>query len=179
MKGADKMLKKIFEIVSNNSTQVVLKVNADDPLTVAMNPYVSGEYAYITVTKGEKHVLTITKKDGSTFSFHWGGGSSTLISENLERLKKNVVKFIEDNSILLGWNTDRLPTEVKILYNPNYKLWQFTAELERTKAFYWSNWACSWEDMTEEVYRFFPKLKSCNWTHGIAVTGIDVWKIER
>ena len=58
MKGVDKMLKEIFEIVSNNSEQVVLKVNADDPLTVAMNPYVSGEYAYVTVTKGTEHILT-------------------------------------------------------------------------------------------------------------------------
>ena len=173
------MLKKIFEIVSNNSEQVVLKVNADDPLTVAMNPYVSGNYAYITVTKGTEHILTVTKKDGSTFSFHWGDSGYTLISENLERLRKEVIKFIEHEGILLGWNTDELPTEISIFYNSNYKSWQFTARGNKVQAYYWSDYASSWEEMANEVYRFFPRFKACCWGHDTAVTGIDIWKLKR
>lgn len=92
-------LSKVMEIVDRNSDRVVIKVNADDPLTIAMYPFIPGNTAYITVTLGEKHVLTVIKKDNSTFSFHWGIGGYTLISESLEQLRKEVVKFLKIEGI--------------------------------------------------------------------------------
>lgn len=85
----------VFELVEDNDSVVVLKVNADDPLTVALNPYVNATYDYISVTKGENHILTIVKKDGSTFSFHWGISGYTLICDELELLRKKVLHTIK------------------------------------------------------------------------------------
>ena len=81
-------LNEIFKLVSADEDKVVIEVLADSPLKVAMFPFVSSEYNYITITRGCKHVLTVIKKDGKTFSFHFGDGGYTLISESLEELKK-------------------------------------------------------------------------------------------
>lgn len=94
-------LSKVMKIVDRNSDRVVIKVSSDDPLTTAMYPFIPGNTAYITVTLGENHVLTVIKKDNSTFSFHWGIGGYTLISESLEQLRKEVVNFLERNWVRL------------------------------------------------------------------------------
>ena len=90
---------KMFSVVSNDDLQVVLKVSVKDNLQVALNPFIQRNYDYITVTKGENHTLTVIKKDGKSFSFNWGEYGFTLISENLERLKREVVKFIKSQNI--------------------------------------------------------------------------------
>lgn len=94
-------LSKVMKIVDRNSDRVVIEVSSDDPLTTAMYPFIPGNTAYITVTLGENHVLTVIKKDNSTFSFYWGIGGYTLISESLEQLRKEVVNFLERNGIIL------------------------------------------------------------------------------
>ncbi len=94
-------LSKVMKIVDRNSDRVVIEVKSDDPLTTAMYPFIPGNTAYITVTLGENHVLTVVKKDNSTFSFHWGIGGYTLISESLEQLRKEVVNFLERNWVRL------------------------------------------------------------------------------
>ena len=163
----------VFELYHRDSEKVVLKVNANDPLTVALHPYVSSDMEYITVTRGNKHTLTVVKKDGKTFSFNWGEGGYTLISENLETLKRKVISFIEnDNHILLEWD-DSQPVEATIFYNHNYKLWQLTLRGRgRLCAHWWSKDATSWEDMATEV---IPYVHACGWEHYIATTGIDCW----
>ena len=87
---------EVFSLVENTNRQVILKVNADDLLIIAKNPYVNKEMAYITITKGSSHTLTVIKKDGSTFSFDWGIGGHTLISNNLCRLKFAALDYIKN-----------------------------------------------------------------------------------
>lgn len=165
---------KVFELCHRDSEKVVLKVNADDPLVVAMHPYISSDMAYITVTRGNEHVLTVVKKDGTTFSFTWGESGHTLISKNLETLKKKVISFIEnDNHILLEWN-DSQPVEANIFFNSNYKLWQLTLRGKgRLCAHWWSKDAKSYEEMATDV---IPYVHACGWEHYVAVTGIDCWR---
>ena len=43
-------MNSVFETVCRNTNNIVIKVNADDPLTVAMHPYISSNYAYVTLT---------------------------------------------------------------------------------------------------------------------------------
>ena len=90
---------KMFSVASNDDSQVVLKVSVKDNLQVDFTPLIQRNYDYITVTKGENHTLTVIKKDGKSFSFNWGEHGFTLISENLERLKREVVKFIKSQNI--------------------------------------------------------------------------------
>lgn len=92
----------VFELVDNDKTQVILKVNAKDTLTVARHPYISMDYEYITLTKGINHILTTVRKDGKTFSFSWGFCGGTLISENLMRLKDEVCKYLDYIGIDIG-----------------------------------------------------------------------------
>ena len=92
-------MNNVFELIENNSEMVVLKVNAGDNLTIAMNPYINGTYDYISVTKGKNHILTVIKKDGTSFSFHWGYSGYTLISDSLELLREKVMRFIASNRI--------------------------------------------------------------------------------
>lgn len=97
-------LSKVMKIMDRNSDRVVIKVSSDDPLTTAMYPFIPGNTAYITVTLGDNHVLTIVKKDNSTFSFNWGLGGHTLISEGLEQLRKEVVNFLKGKGVYLSYS---------------------------------------------------------------------------
>ena len=169
-------LDKVFQIEEESDDQVIVKViNNDNPLTIAKYPFIDGNMAYITVTRGNDHVLTVVNKNGKTFSFHWGDGGYTLISEGLERLKRAVVQFIErENHILLersGWDIK----EAHIFYNNNYKKWQLTLEGGgRNSAHWWSSTATCFEDMADEAVPFLHG--TCDWIPYRAATGIQCWK---
>ena len=51
----ERELEQVFTLVEATPGQVVLKVLADNPLTVAKFPFVSMDMAYITVTRGKNH----------------------------------------------------------------------------------------------------------------------------
>lgn len=162
-------LNEIFELYHVDEDKVVIKVKADSTLKVAMFPFVSMEYEYITVTRGRDHVLTVVYKNGKTFDFHWGFNGHTLISEGLTKLKKSVLDFINDTDILLEYNGG-FYSNPKIFYNSSYHKWQFSME---SNLHYWSNTANSFEDMAKECLKF---VEPDSWTEEIAVTGITVWK---
>lgn len=96
-------LDSVFELLENDSKQVIVKVKADNPLAVARFPFVNGTWEYITVTKKDTHVLTVIRKDGSTFSFHWGLGGYTLIGESLKELQRNITRFLLDKGVNMGY----------------------------------------------------------------------------
>ena len=70
----------VFELVHSAPDLVVLKVNADDPLTVAMHPYVSAKMAYIS--------LQFKPVSGHT-----------LISESFTNLVMEVKRYVESRGI--------------------------------------------------------------------------------
>lgn len=162
------MASSVFQLVNVDTTQVVLKVVAEDNLTIAIHPYISGEYDYITVTRGEDHILTIVYKDGHTFAFNWGASGRTLISDALERLQYEVCCFIEEKGILLDLNTDTVQ-KACIYYNSNYNKWQL---IVNDSGYYWSQTAQSAEDMQKEAKRF---ISVKGWTEQTAATGIKMW----
>lgn len=166
----DNNLENIFCLKYFDNNKIVIQVLADDPFKVAMFPFVSSDWKYITVTRGKEHILTVVKDDGTTFDFHWGFSGHTLIGESLEMLKKNVLKFIDDSDILIEYNGGEIK-EAKIYYNSNYNKWQLT--LGTVDAVYWrSDIAQSLEEMIEDCKRF---VISDTWEKTVAVTGIDVW----
>jgi hypothetical protein len=91
----------IFELYSFSDEQVILKVNAKTPLDVAKHPYVQSNYEYITVTRGDNHILSIIYETGKTESFSWSRNGSTCVSENKKRLRSEVVDFISSCGIAL------------------------------------------------------------------------------
>lgn len=94
-------INEVLSIEEVTKEQVIVKVNADTPLKVAKFPFLSGDMAYITITRGSEHIFTVIKHDGKTWDFHWGSTGYTLISEGIKRLKDEVVKFIEDKNIIV------------------------------------------------------------------------------
>lgn len=164
-------LENIFYLKHIDDEKIIIQVLADDTFKVAMFPFVSSNWEYITVTRGKNHTLTVIKKDGTTFGFHWGFNGHTLIDDSLESLKKNVLKFINESNILLEYNGGKNES-AKIYYNSNYKKWQLTINDD---VHYWSDTAQSLPEMKEDCERF---VLANNWVHRRAVTGIDVWDAE-
>ena len=173
----ERELEQVFTLVEATPGQVVLKVLADNPLTVAKFPFVSMDMAYITVTRGKNHTLTVTKKDGKTWSFDWGERGYTLISDNTERLKKAAIEYIEDYMhILLERGAWRVKN-AKIFYNSYLKKWQLTLEGKDQNGFHeahwWSKTAKSYEEMATDV---IPYIHACGWEEDTAQTGIRIWR---
>ncbi len=150
-------MNKIFELVSDNNTQVVLKVHAKDPLTVAMNPYVSGNMEYITITKGYDHVMTVINNDCKKWSIDWGQRGYTLIGPNTERLKMEVLKFINELNISIEYQNQ--PVErVNVYYNDWMKKWEvsITPEVGPHIAHFSEKAKCL-EDIMIEAKAIIPK----------------------
>lgn len=161
----------VLELVSVDNEKVVIKINTKDPLIVAMNPEFSSNMAYITVTRGEKHIMTIIREDGTTWSFHWGCRSSTLISDSVAAMRNKVVDFIRENGIVLGLTNK--PSEATIYYNNNYKSWQLTLRNGGESDYIWYKDAHNEYDMMAYAKKF---LNPICWQKGIAQTGIDIWR---
>lgn len=164
-------LENIFYLKHIDDEKIIIQVLADDTFKVAMFPFVSSDWEYITVTRGSNHILTVIKKDGTTFDFYWGFNGHTLISESLEVLKKKVLEFINESNILIEYNGGELKS-ARIYYNSNYKKWQLTIN---NGVHYWSDTAKSLSDMIEDCERF---VIANNWKERIAPTGITVWDAE-
>lgn len=164
------MENKVFELVENNDEMVVLKVNTEDNLTVALNPYISGDMDYISVTKGENHILKVIRKDGTTFSFHWGHSGYTLISNELELLQKKVVEFIE-RELYIPLELNFPIKTIMVYYNPNYHKWQITMENKYKMADLFTT--CG----EYETKRIAEKIvgKPCKWQPRISITGMKVF----
>lgn len=161
-------LTDIFELEDVDYNQVVIKVKADTPLKVAKFPFVSGNYEYITVTRGGNHILTVIHKDGHTFSFSWGNGGYTLISDELKLLKRNILAFIENNDIIIAYDGSPV-TKASIYYNDSFKCWQLSLDGQGN---YWNHEVNSAEEMIEYCKRFV----TAKWEFGKAQTGIDIWR---
>ena len=170
-------LEQVFTLVEATPGQVVLKVLVNDPLAVAKFPFVSMDMAYITITRGKNHTLTVVKKDGKTWSFNWGENGYTLISDNTERLKKAAVEYIEDYMHILLEAGDWRVTEATIFYNKYLKKWQLTLSGKNHNGYHdahwWSKTAESYEEMAAEV---IPYIHARGWEEDVAQTGIRIWR---
>ena len=98
-----KDLDRIFKIQEVQDDKVIIQVNAgDDPLTVAQYPFIELRYAFITVTRGNSHIMTVIYWDGTTKSYEW---SYHHLIDNMitEMLKQAVTKYMHDNGILFEY----------------------------------------------------------------------------
>jgi len=174
MRHEYKNLDKIFSIEEADENQIIIKVNAKDALTVAKFPFVESTYAYITVTRGDEHVLTVIYENGQTFSFHWGTSGYTLIGESLENLREAVTQFIEDSNYLLDLACFKDPYDCTIYPRPeDSTLWQLSLDyfgypdarlLRRAK------------NLKDAVAKFSPFVTAKSWDKTTAATGITIYK---
>ena len=93
-------MSEVFILVKDTPNLTVIKINPNlNNLDIALNPYLKKYMDYISVSKNRgKYTLTVINTDGSTWSFDWGAGGYTLISESTIMLKQAVVNFIRDKT---------------------------------------------------------------------------------
>lgn len=134
----------VFNLVEETREQVVVEVNAKDPLTVAKHPYVTAQMRYVTVTRGEDNVFTIVNDDGSTWSCYEGLSGYTVVSENVRRLKEELKSFLKSEHVFLDVNSDLNPYAAKF-----YK-WRIMDGPER----WWVDF--KFADTKKEARAYFP-----------------------
>lgn len=141
----------ILKLHTVTNEQVVLEVKELSLLEIAMNPMFDKTMEYITVTRGGNHTLTVIKNDGTKFSFEWGSSGHTLISDNLERLKSYVLKFLKDEKIFIDSTSDNV-IQGKTFYNENFNAYQLTLTTDVNQDVYlWFNTESERADYIEEL----------------------------
>lgn len=112
-------MSNVFELVKETAEQVIVKVNAKDLMVIAEHPYVDAQMAYITVTRGDEHIWTVVREDGSTWSWHTGKGGHTCVSENVNRLREELETFLAKEHVFLGVRTELNPYAAKFYTTKN------------------------------------------------------------
>lgn len=143
----------VFEICEVSDDKVIIKVNTDDLLAIARHVGLDANAAYITVTRGKDHVLSVIKKDGTSYSFDWGESGYTLISNRLEALRLDVIDFIHENGIV--YEIKGHPISAIMFYNRNCQSWQMTVHGCRECGYIFNREARNAEDMIEFAEKFF------------------------
>lgn len=156
------MSNSIFSIAEVTDDYVIVKVNADDNFTVARHFYIQRDYDYITVTRGCHHIITVIRKDGSTFSWGCGGGRSTIVDDATDLLRNKLFEFIDAQNILLDLTFSQIE-KVRIGRSKRTQ-WHWTMRLVNKDGRYSNEYiskATSFDDMVKDVSRFVHVKK---WT---------------
>lgn len=169
-----------FSLAENTDEMVILKNEVKRPIDVAKNPWLSAEDEYVTIAKGRNHVLTLVKTNGKTVSITFGERGYTLISDNFRRLKEKAIEAAHVFGVLLEVPTTKVPDNVCIFYNDNYKMWQavLTVNGFNARENIWFNDAFDQNDALELVEQCFL-IKFNDLVYKRAQTGIDTWVSTR
>lgn len=79
-----KKLVDLVEVEENNQECVILKV-VGKPMDLMKLGCFNGDESYIRLTKGGNHTCTIWTKDGKHYSWWWGIGGCTMVSEEMSK----------------------------------------------------------------------------------------------
>jgi hypothetical protein len=95
-------LVNFVKIVENNEECVILEV-VGTPLDLIRLGCFNGNEKMFRLTKGKKHTCTVWENDGKNYSWFWGYGGHTLVSDQTEKKGKLIQECIEqDFEIYIG-----------------------------------------------------------------------------
>lgn len=95
-------LKDMVEVIVDNSECVVLQVKENQKMNLISLGCFSGDEDLLRLTKGKTQTCTVFSKDGKQYSWHWGIGGHTLVSDATEKKGRMIERCIEqDFKILL------------------------------------------------------------------------------
>ena len=101
-------MKKLYELVDisvNNENCVVFKVKDNAMMDLISLGCFTGTEDMIRMTKGRTPEITIFNKDGSNYSYHFGEGSTTIISDNMCQQREMIRECaILDYGIVCQWS---------------------------------------------------------------------------
>lgn len=107
-----------FRLVQNTEDLVVLEVAVYSPLEIALHPYLSTDWKYISISKGVNNTLTIIDKDGKSKMYQINHFSSKdRIKElpvQISKLRKKVLETIFKYGILIEVPSLELPEKLQI-----------------------------------------------------------------
>ena len=89
------MLKDIVEVAMNNSECVVLKVKEGHEMDLISLGCFDGDETMFRLTKGETVTCTVFKKGERPFSWQWGRGGTTLVSDQMAAMGRKIQDCIE------------------------------------------------------------------------------------
>ncbi len=85
-----KRLCELVDIVENNENCVVFKVKDDTVMDLIALGCFKGTEDMLRMTKGRTPEITVFNKDGSNYSYHFGEGSTTVISDNMMQQREMI-----------------------------------------------------------------------------------------
>lgn len=99
-------IKDCFEVVYNNDECVLLRAKTNKEVELFALGLDNVEM--IRMTKGERQDCTLKFKNGNSFSWHWGMGGYTLVSDSTRDLGYKILHCIEyDFEIPVSWRYTR------------------------------------------------------------------------
>lgn len=107
-----------FRLVQNTEDLVVLEVAIYSPLEIALHPYLSTDWKYISVSKGVNNTLTIVDKDGKSKMYQINHFSAKdhikELPVQISKLRKKVLETILKYGILIEVPSLELPEKLQI-----------------------------------------------------------------
>lgn len=90
-------LKDMVEIAANNSECVVLKVKDGQEMNLICLGCFLGDESMMRLTKGSTVTCTVFRRGGKSFSWNWGSGGHTLVTNQVEKMGRLIQRCIEDD----------------------------------------------------------------------------------
>lgn len=87
-------LSQLVDLKVNNEECVILEVKPNRFSELIALGCFSGNEKLIRVTKGNNHTCTIWTEDGRNYSWNWGIGGHTLVSDAMHKKRALIVKTI-------------------------------------------------------------------------------------
>lgn len=142
------------DIYENNKNCVILKVKGDKKKDIVKLGYFDLDDNMFRLTKGDTHICTVFKDDGSSHSWEWGKGGYTLVSDNLSKKGHLIEACIkEDFDIYIGENIDLINESLFIT-----SLEDVAKRKHKVEFMYWDkdDDICTHKD--EEFYKYFKTI---------------------
>lgn len=88
-------LSLITEVAVNNDECVVLKVLDGHEMDLIALGCFDGNETMFRLTKGRDVTCTVFRRDSKPFSWHWGYGGYTLVTDKVDKMGRMIQRCIE------------------------------------------------------------------------------------
>ena len=87
-------LSQLTTLKVNNKECVILEVHPDRFSELIALGCFNGDEKLIRVTKGSNHTFTMWTEGGKSYSWNWGSGGYTIVSEDMHKRRALIVEAI-------------------------------------------------------------------------------------
>lgn len=90
-------LSNCVEVAVNNTECVVLKVKKGKEFDLITLGCFDGNETMFRLTKGGSHTCTVWRENDTPYSWYWGIGGHTLVSDNMNKRGRLIQSCIEND----------------------------------------------------------------------------------